>query len=244
MSNSAKSLAAGVLAAIVFGLLALALERNPWIAIFAAVFLGVLVFYATNNYYAQLARLAVPDDLRLPSRWAIPFTSSWHTRRLVAAGRIDEAGRRLVAGGDWVGAWRLIAGSVAIREVREPLLHLLHAWRGFEQMQASLPPETPDAFRGLARETVVDVSQRLWAKTEILARLSRVALPATAEAEVAAEGKRIDDLTAQVEDATTDLLKLSLAGYDSHGISRGTELLAAVKRKAEVLLSSAEDDLG
>jgi hypothetical protein len=123
-------------------------------------------------------------------------------------------------------------------------VHLLQALRSLEEMQTTLPAETPDTFMGVARETVLDVSHRLWAKTAIMARLSEVTLPAAAQAEVVAEGKRIDDLAKQVEDATTDLLRLSLAGYDSHGIRHGTELLTSVRRKAAVLLSVSSDDLG
>ncbi len=243
MSDGAKALAAAAVAAVAFGLVALVLERNPWVALAGGGIIGALVFFMTDGYYSQLARSAAPDEMR-PSRWAIPFTSAWRTRRLVGAGRVDEAGQRLTAAGDWVGARRLIATNVGIRQVRGPLMHLLQALRSLEEMQTTLPPETPDAFQGLARDTVLDVSHRLWAKTAILVRLSQVALPAAAQAEVAAEGKRIEDLAKQVEDATTDLLKLSLAGYDSRGIRRGTELLTAVKRKADVLLSISSDDLG
>jgi hypothetical protein len=242
MSDAAKALTAAAAAGFLFGLVALALERNAWVALAGGAIIGALVFFSAYNYLRTLARSAAPDA-SAPRPRAIPFTSGWRTRQLAAGGRLSEAGRRLAAAGDWTEARRLIATNISIRQAREPLLRLLDASRSLEQMQQGLPPETPDAFRGLARDTVSDVSHRLWAKTEILARLSTVALPAAAEAEVAGEGRRIDDLAKQVEDVTTDLLKLSLAGYDSHKVRQGTELLTAVQHKAEVLLKVSSDEL-
>ena len=243
MSAAARAITAAAIAGFVGGLVALAVEKNIWLAMGTGGLIGVVVFFGTYSYYGELARAASPDEPG-QSRRAIPLSSEWRTRHLVASGQLEVAGRRLTATGDWLGARRLIAANVTMRQVREPLLHLLQAARSLDELRATLPPRTPEAFKMLARDTVNDVFQRLWAKTAILARLSAVTLPATAEAEVAAEAQRVQDLAKQVDDAATDLLKLSLAGYDSQGIRAGTELLTAVRRKAEILLTIAGDDLG
>jgi hypothetical protein len=236
MTPGTRAVLVAVIAGVIFGLLALALERNDVIALVTAVLVGVVAFFGTYSLYSEMARGSAEYEPE-PRRWAIPFTPAWRSWRLVSAGRLEEAGERMSAARDWAGARRLILGEVKIRVLHAPLVHLLNSSRSLAEMQSTLPPETPEAFARLARETVDDVSARLWAKTATLARLSQMALPVAADAEVATEAQHIEELAQQVEDAATDLLKLALAGYDSSEIDHGTELLTAVSRKAKVLLT-------
>ena len=213
-------------AAAVAWVVGLIVDKNPWVAVAVAAAVALVVFFAVHDYYAQRSNSVRRGD------------------EPGGAPSVDILGRRLIEAGDWEAAQRLIADQVSFPQIRDRLQHLLQACRSLTELQTTLPPHTPPGFRALADETVDDVSRRLWAKTAIVARLSSLRMPAAAQDELTAEGGRIEEFAQHVEEAATDLLRLSLSGYDALGVSRGTELLSAVRRKAGVLLSVSNEDLG
>lgn len=227
VSVGVKALVIAGAAAAVVWVVGLVVDKNPWVAIAAAAAVAFVAFFAVHDYYAQSSRL------------------SWRRRgEPGGAAAVDAYGRRLIETGDWQAAQELIADRVSFAQIRDPLQHLLQACRSLAELQTTLPPHTPPAFRALAVETVDDVSRRLWAKTAIVERLSSLRMPTAAQDELAAEGQRIEEFAQHVEEAATDLLRLSLSGYDALGVSQGTELLSAVRRKAGVLLAVTSEDLG
>jgi hypothetical protein len=214
-------------AAAIAWVVGLAVDKNPWVGIGVAAVVAVVVFFAVNDYYAQ------PSHKSLPPR-----------AELRTAPTVNVYGSRLIEAGEWETARQLIADQVSFPAIRDPLQRLLQACRSLAELKATLPPHTPPGFRTLVDETVADVSRRLWAKTAIVERLSSLRMPAAAQVELTAEGQRIEEFAQHVEEAATDLLRLSLSGYDALEVSRGTELLSAVRRKAGVLLAVSSEDLG
>jgi len=227
VSVGTRAVIYAVAAAAVAWLIGLVVDKNPWVAVAVAALVAVVVFFAVNDYYAQRK-----------------LSSRWRRGELGGVPTVDVYGRRLIEAGDWDAAQQLIADQVSLPQIRDPLQHLLQACRSLAELQTTLPPHTPPGFRALADEMVDDVSRRLWAKTAIVERLSSLRMPAAAQAELTAEGQRIEEFAQHVEEAATDLLRLSLSGYDALGVSRGTELLSAVRRKAGVLLAVSNEDLG
>jgi len=227
VSVGTRALVFAVAAAAVAWVIGLAVDKNPWVAVAVAALVAVVVFFAVNDYYAQRSH-----------------STRWGRGEPGGAPTVDVLGRRLIEAGDWQAAQQLIADQVSIPAVRDPLQHLLQACRSLAELQTTLPPHTPPGFRALAGETVDEVSRRLWAQTAIVERLSSLRMPAAAQAELTAEGGRIEEFAQHVEEAATDLLRLSLSGYDARGVSRGTELLSAVRRKAGVLLAVSNEDMG